>query len=129
MIPPAAADLEVTRRITLPGEPAGCDQGKRGRVRRLYVRLQTVELELPERAPNDGTQALAHEALTLMPREGVVAKVAAAKLSKNHVRDVDDSDKSAGVAAADKERAVLRQGHALDVGAKQGCRVGCGRPR
>lgn len=69
-----------------------------------------------ERVADDGQKPFAHETLTFVTGEGVVAKVGTAKQAENYVGDVDHTDDLIVVSPTDEKRCVPWLVHSLHIG-------------
>src|ERR1700722_10390899 len=65
VIPPAAADLQVTRRVPFQLKPAGANEVDRGPILRLNIGFEPMQLQGPEGVGRDGRKARPHEAALL----------------------------------------------------------------
>src|SRR5580658_462394 len=118
VIPPAATDLQVTRRVPFELESAITSQRDGGPIPRLDVGFEAMQFQRSEGLGRDGLQTRTHEATPLLPRECVVAEIAAAERTHDDIGQVDDAGDRAGVATAHQIGVIGRLGHALHVGLK-----------
>lgn len=65
---------------------------------------------------NDSLQPFAHETLTLVRGEGVVAKIGTTKQAENYVGYVDHANDLIVVSPTDEKRCISWLGHALQIG-------------
>src|ERR1700722_5064412 len=78
VVTPAATDLQIAGREAFLSETAAARQRDRRVISRLDVGLQPMQFQGSKRVADDRLEPLAHEALLLLPGEGVVAQVPAA---------------------------------------------------
>ena len=106
MVAPAAADLEVSTRISLLTPPGRAEQAQRALVARLDVRLETMEPELPEGVPEQERHRLAHVAVAGVWPERVVPEVGVPERAVMDLRERVDADERLLVLDHDDERAT-----------------------
>ena len=83
-----------------------------------------------KRLANNGLKPLAHETLTFVTGEGVVAEVGTPKQAENYVGCVDNTNDLIGISPTDKKRCISRLGHALHIATElqRSGRCDCPRP-
>lgn len=112
MIAPASIDLQIARGIAFAHETAGTDERNRSQIPGLDVRFQPMQAQWAESPPNHEMQARRHDALALETRERVIAKVATAEGTKDHVRDIHHAGKGVVRFTAYEEAEACRSGKA-----------------
>ena len=106
VVSPAAADLQVARRVALVAEARALDEAFRALVVRLDVRLEPVKLQAAEAVAHDELEALGHEPCPGRRRECVVPEVRALEEPARDLADVVDAGDRVVVAAAHEEAAL-----------------------
>src|SRR5262249_5699028 len=116
VVAPAAADLQVARRVALVAEACPLDEALRPFVVGLDVRLEPAQLQLSERVAQDELEAFRHQSLAGRGGERVVAEVRALEEAARDLADVVDARQRAVAATTDEEAALGAARAALEVG-------------
>jgi hypothetical protein len=114
MVSPPASNLEIPRRVSLPGKATPLNKGNRCSVSWLDIRFKAMQSQLAESVPHDKLQAFRHVALALMSLEGVVAEIGAQKSATNDIRDIRIANKYASGTLTNSKRKVVGRSHALE---------------
>src|SRR5919197_2754947 len=106
VIPPAAADFQVSRRKTFASKTRPPDECNGGGISRLNVGLDAVQLEHAESVTKNQSHAFSHVALSGIGCADPEPEIGAAECAIDDLRDVEDPDDDAIVPPA-KEQSLL----------------------
>jgi hypothetical protein len=103
VIAPAASDLEIAWRESLQPEARALDEGDRGGVFRLDIRLHSVQLQGDEGVPQDQLQTFGHVALMVERTLRVIPHVSALEEAADNLVQHEDADDRSVLDPADEE--------------------------
>jgi hypothetical protein len=92
MVAPAAAQVEVARRVALAMEAEALYERNRGDVPGLDIGLEPMQAELPKSVPEHEAEAFAHVALAGEWRADVIAEVGALKGAARDLTEFDGAE-------------------------------------
>jgi hypothetical protein len=118
VIAPAPGDFQVARRKAFEPEARAFDEGDRGGVLRLNVRLEAMQPHGREHVSEDELHALRHIALTDVGLLGVVAKVGALEHSADDLAENEDTKNRSVRDSADDEALHVWLAAAVDPAGK-----------
>ena len=107
VVAPAAADLQIAAREPLVAKPEAPDERDRAAVRGLDVRFDAVQLEIPERTCQHELETRAHQPLTRVRRERVVAEIGGLERVAHDLVEVDHAGELAAGRHDEKRLLVL----------------------
>lgn len=128
VVAPATGNLQVPSREAFAPKSNTANQGSRGLVARLDIRLDAMKAQAPESPAERQREALGHVAPTGMRHERVVAEVRAAKRPAHDLADVDHSGEVSGLPEHDESPFMAGLRQAPDVRTVRRPRGGRWRP-